>query len=190
MSLRPYDQAVGECVKAARENAGLRQDELAQRLTIDYELPWRQSTVAKVEAGKRTLTAVEAWAIARSIPDIDLDVVLSDSRLHQARRESRVEAGTVHLSLADNREKHDTWSRSADTTANAKRVLGWATLDEVEDLAEELWSCSYYAERTYRIAKLTTLAENLDPTRERALRRKVGQEMIAELRAAREAEQT
>lgn len=188
MPVRPYDRAVGECVKAARENAGMRQDELAQRLTIDYELPWRQSTVAKVEAGTRTLTAVEAWAIARSIPDIDLDVVLYDSRLHQARRESSVEAGTVHHALADSKQRQDTWSRSADTTANAARALRW-TLDQVEDLAEELWSCSYYAERSYRISKLVTLAENLDATGERSLRRKVGQDMIAELRSAHAEEQ-
>ena len=175
-------------MKAARENAGMRQDELAERLTIDYELPWRQSTVAKVEAGMRTLTAAEVWAIARSIPDTDLDELLKDSRLHQARRESRVEAGTEHLARAGNRAKQDTWSRSADTTANAARALEW-TLDDVEDLAEELWSCSYYAERSYRIAKLFALAENLDTTRERALRRKVGQEMIAELRIARAQDQ-
>jgi transcriptional regulator with XRE-family HTH domain len=188
MSARPYDQAIGECVKAARENAGMRQDELAQRLTVDYELPWRQSTVAKVEAGQRTLTAIEVWAIARSIPDTDLDELLKDARLQRARRNARVEAGTVHLAHAGTREKQDVWSRSADTTANAARALGW-TLDEVEDLAEELWSCSYYAERSYRIAKLTKLADKPDPRNERAVRRRVGQGMIAELRAARAEDQ-
>ena len=161
----------------------MSQDELARRLTIDYELPWRQSTVAKVEAGTRTLTAAEAWAIARSIPDVDLDDLLKDSHLHNARRNARVEADTVHLARADKQEKQDAWSRSADTTANAARALE-CTLDEVEDLAEELWSCSYYAERSYRIAKLITLAENLNTRGERALRRKVSQEMLAELRAA------
>ena len=61
----PYDGAIGSLLKKARDDAGMSQDELAQVMAIDAGLGWQQSTVAKVENGKRALTGPELWFLCQ-----------------------------------------------------------------------------------------------------------------------------
>lgn len=61
------DLEVGRRVQAARKDAGVGQVQLAEAMSVRLATPWQQSTVTKVETGRRPLKFDEAIALASEL---------------------------------------------------------------------------------------------------------------------------
>jgi transcriptional regulator with XRE-family HTH domain len=64
MLLGDLAHTTGRQVRTRRERLGLSQRQVAERVSDLLPDPWRQTTVAKVEAGSRPLRWAEVWALA------------------------------------------------------------------------------------------------------------------------------
>lgn len=64
-----FQAATGDVIRKRRQEAGLSQRELADRVSEVLPDQWRQTTVAKTEMGTRPLRWVEAWAIIYALGD-------------------------------------------------------------------------------------------------------------------------
>ncbi len=177
----PYAQAIGAAVRAAREQESVSQDELAQMLTIDAGLSWRQSTVAKVEQGTRSLAAEELWAISLAL-GVPFDAILPHGSMRNAQRAAREQTGTTAAARRGSKQRFDQWSAIAETTTSAARTLG-LPVDKVESFAVDLWGRSYYAERERRLRARRKADPKFDKIRDSEIRRQVSREMVMELRA-------
>jgi transcriptional regulator with XRE-family HTH domain len=80
------DQKIAANVREYRENRGLSQDELAQRMT-DRGFGFSQATIWKIERGQRPVKASEAAALADALDILSLSFLLADpeSGRHEAR---------------------------------------------------------------------------------------------------------
>lgn len=65
-------RTTGQQLRAQRERLGLSQREVAEQVSELLPDPWRQTTVAKVEAGSRPLRWVEVWALAWVLDTYDV----------------------------------------------------------------------------------------------------------------------
>lgn len=178
MPVGPYDAAIGEALRSTRADAEMTQDELAQALTIDAGISWRQSTVAKVESGARSLSAAELWATAVAL-GVELEALVPQGPMLRARGHARESTGTTAAARAGRRARCEEWSRRADTTNRAARALG-VPVQRVEGLAFVLWGQSFYAERDYRVS-VARRSPQAGQASDAEIRRQVAREMIAEL---------
>lgn len=60
------DQKIGGALKRERENRNLTQEEVAKRMR-DFGFDFRQTTIYKIETGRRGVSIGEALALARSV---------------------------------------------------------------------------------------------------------------------------
>ncbi len=98
--------SLAERVREARKAAGMGQAELAARITEWLETPWTQSTVTKVETGRRPLRFDEAVAVSHEL-GVSLDWLAGQGatsedalrhRLHKAEdRLERVRAAVDRI---------------------------------------------------------------------------------------------
>lgn len=180
MPLSAYDAAIGALVRDAREDAGITQDELATRVSIEAGISWRQTTVYKVEGGRRTMSAAELWAVAQALTGGDMNRVLRPSPMKRAQAEAQAAAGTRDAAKQKARGQLDRWSERADATTKAARALG-TNPHGLETLANQLWQTSFYAERARRLhVRLERMPELT--TADAELKRQVSRQMLRELR--------
>lgn len=69
-----YDREVGQCIRAAREQKGLTQEQLSARLQV-HDCDITRSALAKIEAGQRHIYARELRAL-HEILDIPYENML------------------------------------------------------------------------------------------------------------------
>lgn len=69
-----YDREVGRCIRAAREQKGLTQEQLSARLQV-HDCDITRSALAKIEAGQRHIYAREL-RVLHEILDIPYENML------------------------------------------------------------------------------------------------------------------
>ena len=113
MPFSVYDVTIGELIRDAREDAGLTQDELATAVSVGAGISWRQTTVYKVEGGRRTMSASELWAVAQVLTDGDVNLLLRPGRMKRAQIAAQDAAGTRQAAQQRTRGEMGPWSERA-----------------------------------------------------------------------------
>jgi transcriptional regulator with XRE-family HTH domain len=144
------DQRFGKRVKAERDDRGWSQADMAKMLSDRGIQPMHPTTVAKIEAGDRSVRINEAVGIA-DLMDVPLDTLLGRDPLEPRGERMR-------------------WLRAIRTTAQS----GWALMDRLKDelandLNEELPTGLEGAEALQKLG-YDTLTGAVEPASEALLR--------------------
>lgn len=167
-------RSIGERIRELREEAGLRQDDIAKAAKI-FGLGWARSSVAQLERGTRDLAAYELLLL----PHVLAEALGWEPGWDYAEELAALYRGVKIARRRRQAEKADDQPDEAE--AKAARRLG----DPVGPLqvvvwGRDLWGRRLSAERDRRVAQRAD--EDTTPRRLQALRGHVTRELIEELR--------
>lgn len=129
------DAVFAQCLRVAREMAGLTQQQLADAMSA-AGYPMRQNTISTIEAGTRKVWLGEAMFLAGFVGMTlgDLLVPPPDERLHDARVRAQLKVRSLHRELMFIERERDKQNTALEVKAGELR----AARQELRDLGGEL----------------------------------------------------
>jgi len=136
---QPYGKVVGRNISAARGRLQRSQTSLAKRMRSIGFSAWKQQTVANVEQGKRSVTAVELVGLALSL-DVTVRTLLEpqpmDGQIELPDGESYSER-TVRLLVAEVNSRPIYWND--DVPVRRQDWAGWEGDPDAPDAVKAAW---------------------------------------------------
>lgn len=166
-----FAEVVGGVVRKVREEAGIRQEDLAQAAQ-SIGLEWQRSTIAQLELGQRELSAQELLLLPivlrrATTLTVELSELVAgvESGYVQMTAATSVPASTLVWIVSDEAEQVDPKNLHVSLGAlpideaerKAARRVGH-TIGELQDMAQRRWGRSIVEERESRLAERTTPA--------------------------------